>query len=228
MIQVETCGGGLSPEDGEVQLGFCDNFNFWIIFELLFFECKARGDKATFPSWLWVEATCGCLSNFQKLFQIYQMELAELIKPPQLKHFEIEHFPKWRNSLNLSVSHKSSGRRLWENCMCDINFLIPLPFKPDKERFIKRQEFRVEFSGLRSLLHSPGEEEEEEGWDWWGGPQHLFQQIEPLAKKRPLLRTAQIMSHIFAQCCLFTKVPNPFVPSMSTSQAFKQPLISSN
>ena len=46
--------------------------------------------------------------------------------------------------------------------MCDINFLIPLPFKPDKERFIKRQEFRVEFSGLRSLLHSPGEEEEDE------------------------------------------------------------------
>ena len=85
-------------------------------------------------------------------------------------------FKKRRNISNVRfLCHKSGGTRLWESCMCDINFLIPLPFKPDKERFIKRQEFRVECSGLRSLLHLPAGGEEE-------GSQHLFQQIESLAK----------------------------------------------
>ena len=57
------------------------------------------------------------------------------------------------------------------------------PFKPDKERFIKSQEFRLESSELKSLSHlgRKGVWGKEVGG--WGRSQHLVQQIDPFAKK---------------------------------------------
>ena len=54
------------------------------------------------------------------------------------------------------------------------------PFKPDKERFIKSQEFRLESSELKSLSHLG----RKGVWGKGGGrSQHLVQQIDPFAKK---------------------------------------------
>ena len=61
------------------------------------------------------------------------------------------------------------------------------PFKPDKERFIKSQEFRLESSELKSLSHLGRKgvwgEGEVKGEGEGGRSQHLVQQIDPFAKK---------------------------------------------